>query len=93
MPPLGFWEIIIILVIVLLLFGGKKIPQLARDLGTGFREFKKTMSDAEKEVTDIRHQFEKNGHRRRQKENHPESLIRSSASRTETNGRRAQVRT
>lgn len=58
MPPLGFWEIIIILVIVLLLFGGKKIPQLARDLGTGFREFKKTMSDAEKEVTDIRHEIE-----------------------------------
>jgi sec-independent protein translocase protein TatA len=58
MPPLGFWEIIIILAIVLLLFGGKKIPQLARDLGTGFREFKKTMSDAEKEVTDIRHEIE-----------------------------------
>ena len=58
MPTLGFWEIVIILAIVLLLFGGRKIPQLARDLGTGFREFKKTMSDAEKEVTDIREEIE-----------------------------------
>ncbi|TWP27768.1 twin-arginine translocase TatA/TatE family subunit [Apibacter muscae] len=32
--------IVIILVVVLLLFGGKKIPELMRGLGTGLREFK-----------------------------------------------------
>lgn len=40
---LGFFgpqEIIIVLVIVLLLFGGKKIPELMRGLGSGIKEFK-----------------------------------------------------
>ena len=35
---------IIILVIALLLFGGRKIPELARDIGTGIKEFRKSMS-------------------------------------------------
>lgn len=34
-------HLIIVLVIVLLLFGGKRIPELAKSLGTGLREFKK----------------------------------------------------
>ncbi|MCR9144359.1 MAG: twin-arginine translocase TatA/TatE family subunit [bacterium] len=55
---LGPLEIAGIVVIVLLLFGGKKIPQLARDLGTGLREFKRSMSGAEKEITDVRHEIE-----------------------------------
>lgn len=58
MGGLGIWEIAGILILVLLLFGGKKIPQLARDLGTGLREFKKTMGDAEKEITEVRHEIE-----------------------------------
>ncbi len=37
---LGAPEIILILVILLLLFGGKKIPELARGLGKGIKEFK-----------------------------------------------------
>jgi sec-independent protein translocase protein TatA len=41
MPNLGPTELIILLVIVLLLFGAKRIPELARGLGTGMREFKK----------------------------------------------------
>jgi sec-independent protein translocase protein TatA len=45
---LGGWEWIIVLLAVLLLFGAKKIPDLARGLGQGIREFKK----ATKEVTD-----------------------------------------
>ncbi len=40
-PGVGPTELIIILTIVLLLFGAKKIPELARGLGTGIREFKK----------------------------------------------------
>jgi len=49
---LGTSEIIIILVIVLLLFGGKKIPELARGLGKGIREFKDASSGVQKEIED-----------------------------------------
>ncbi|HWY29323.1 MAG TPA: twin-arginine translocase TatA/TatE family subunit [Candidatus Acidoferrum sp.] len=45
---LGGMEWIIVLLAVLLLFGAKKIPELAKGLGTGIKEFKK----ATKEVTD-----------------------------------------
>ncbi len=45
---LGYMEVFIILLIVLLLFGGKKIPEIAKGLGKGINEFKK----ASKEVTD-----------------------------------------
>ena len=41
MGRLGTTEIIIILVVVLLLFGGKKIPELMKGLGSGLNEFKK----------------------------------------------------
>ncbi len=37
---LGWQEIILILVVVLLLFGAKRVPELARALGKGMREFK-----------------------------------------------------
>ena len=41
----GAWQIVLIVVVVLLLFGGKKIPELMRGLGSGIKEFK----DASKE--------------------------------------------
>ena len=44
----GDWEIILILAVVLILFGAKKLPELAKGLGTGIKEFKK----ATREVTD-----------------------------------------
>jgi sec-independent protein translocase protein TatA len=44
----GMWEIILILAVVLILFGAKKLPELAKGLGTGIKEFKK----ATREVTD-----------------------------------------
>ena len=50
MGPIGLPEIIIILVIVLLLFGGKKLPELAKGLGKGLREFKNASRDIKKEV-------------------------------------------
>ena len=48
---LGGTEIFLILVVVLVLFGAKKIPELAKGLGTGIKEFKK----ATREVTDEIH--------------------------------------
>ena len=46
-------SIVIILIVVLLLFGGKKIPELMRGLGTGIKEFKEaTKTDDEKKNED-----------------------------------------
>ena len=47
LPQVGPTELIIILTIVLLLFGAKKIPELAKGLGTGIREFKKGTAGAD----------------------------------------------
>ena len=42
------WQIVLLVVLVVLLFGGRKIPELMRGLGTGIKEFK----DASKEDDD-----------------------------------------
>ena len=47
---LGTPEILIILLIVLLLFGAKRLPELARGLGQGIREFKGAVDDAKKDI-------------------------------------------
>ena len=39
----GWWEVVLILVVVLLLFGGAKLPELARGLGKGLRSFKEEL--------------------------------------------------
>jgi len=46
---IGGQELLLILVIVLLLFGAKKIPELARGMGKGIKEFKKSQSEDEDE--------------------------------------------
>lgn len=38
--PFGFGEILLVLAILMLLFGAKKLPELARGLGAGIRNFK-----------------------------------------------------
>lgn len=43
---LGGWEIMVILLVVLVFFGANKIPEIARGMGKGIREFK----DATKEI-------------------------------------------
>jgi TatA/E family protein of Tat protein translocase len=48
--PIGTTEILIILFIVLLLFGAKKLPELARGLGKSMTEFKKASTELEREV-------------------------------------------
>lgn len=45
----GPWQIAVVVVLILLLFGGKKIPELMRGLGSGIKEFK----DASKEDEEI----------------------------------------
>lgn len=52
----GPWQIVLVVVIVLLLFGGKKIPELMRGLGSGIKEFK----DATQEEDDDENQVEEN---------------------------------
>lgn len=47
---LGTGEIIIILVVILLLFGAKRIPELARSLGKGIRSFKSGMNEVTDEI-------------------------------------------
>ena len=47
---LGWPEIIGILVVVLILFGAKKLPELAKGLGQGIKEFKKASSDMQNEL-------------------------------------------
>ncbi len=44
---IGPWQIAVIVVMVLLLFGGKKIPELMRGLGSGIKEFKDASKDEE----------------------------------------------
>ena len=46
---LGMWETIAILAVVLILFGAKKLPELAKGLGKGIREFKKASTDVQGE--------------------------------------------
>ncbi len=45
MPNLGLPELLIILFVIVLLFGARKLPELARGLGQGIREFKKAASN------------------------------------------------
>ena len=49
-PP-SIWQIVLILVIVLLLFGGKKIPELAKGLGSGIKNFKKAVKEDDESTT------------------------------------------
>jgi sec-independent protein translocase protein TatA len=66
----GTGEILVILLIVLLLFGSKELPQMARKLGKGYRDFqrvtqnardemKKIMDDVDRETRDVTHPIRK----------------------------------
>lgn len=43
--PLGIWELLIILVVVLLIFGPRRLPEMAKGLGQSVREFRKGIRD------------------------------------------------
>ncbi len=50
LPNLGPTELILIFLIVLLLFGANRIPEIAKGLGKGIRDFKKGMSGIDEEI-------------------------------------------
>lgn len=45
----GFWQILIVIALAIVLFGAKKIPELARSIGKAKGEFKKGLAEGEKE--------------------------------------------
>ena len=47
---LGPWEILLILVVVLILFGAKRLPELARGLGQGINEFRDAVDSSKEEI-------------------------------------------
>lgn len=49
MPNLGIWEILIIVLVIVLLFGSKKLPDLARSIGRSTRIFKSEMKEMKNE--------------------------------------------
>ena len=56
---LGFWEIVLIVVVVLVLFGPKRIPELARAVGRANYEYKKAKNDIEAESKELIENSEK----------------------------------
>jgi sec-independent protein translocase protein TatA len=50
---IGPWQIIIIVLVIILLFGGKKIPELARGLAQGIKEFKKASNEVTEEINKV----------------------------------------
>ena len=50
---IGFGEILIIALIILILFGPKRIPDIARGIARGIREFKRAMYDVKSELEDV----------------------------------------
>ncbi len=49
-PAMGMQEMMLIMVVVLLLFGSKRLPDLARGIGKSMREFKKAAEDVKREI-------------------------------------------
>ena len=49
---LGPWEILLVLIVILVLFGAKRLPELARGLGLGINEFRDAVDSSKKEIMD-----------------------------------------
>ena len=55
---LGPWEIALVILVIIILFGGKKLPELARGLGLGLREFRKAKQEIKDEVKNVADEVE-----------------------------------
>ena len=49
-PSIGMPEMVVIMVVILLLFGSKKLPDLARGIGKSMREFRKAADEVRREI-------------------------------------------
>lgn len=58
MGSVGMPEILLIFLVVLLVFGAKRIPEIARGLGNGIREFKDATTDIKREITQDSHRIQ-----------------------------------
>ena len=54
----GIWEVLVIFLVIIIFFGAKKIPELARGLGLGLREFKKAKQEIKDEVENVTDEVE-----------------------------------
>ena len=50
---LGPWEILLVLIVIIVLFGAKRLPELARGLGLGINEFRDAVDSSKKEIMDV----------------------------------------
>ncbi|MFL2639016.1 MAG: twin-arginine translocase TatA/TatE family subunit [Flavobacteriaceae bacterium] len=50
---IGPWQVVLVAVVILLLFGGKKIPELMKGLGSGIKEFKKGVKEDEEDKNNL----------------------------------------
>ena len=55
----GGWEMVVIALVILLMFGAKKLPELARGLGQGIREFKGAVDGVKDELKEAEDSIEK----------------------------------
>ncbi len=55
---LGTGELVLIFLVILLLFGAKRLPELARGLGKGINEFKDAVESSKKEIMDAKESAE-----------------------------------
>jgi sec-independent protein translocase protein TatA len=58
MPSLGPAEILVVLVVALLVFGPNKMPEIARQVGKGFREFRRVQQHLKSELRDVVSEFD-----------------------------------
>src|SRR4051794_911553 len=58
MPSLGPAEILVVLVIALLVFGPNKMPEIAKQVGKGFREFRRVQQHLKSELRDVVSEFD-----------------------------------
>ena len=54
----GGWEMVVIAIVILLLFGANKLPELAKGLGQGIREFKGAVDGVKDEINDAKDKVE-----------------------------------